>query len=139
MDETPAESSGIQEALRVAMTEMLAHAATGARVEESIRVGGLLITKIDRVLAENERDRADWEKDRGELRAAIARMEADLKRFADAKAALAQVEATQQQRAEAEAAAAETRWRARIAPAAAAIGVLLLILERLMDRLRGAP
>ena len=127
-------------ALQEAMRQMLAEAGTVAAMQAAIgEMRGDLARLKERVeahLADAAKDRDAFDTARDELRAALARLEADLRRFADAQAALAALEKARSDRDLADAAKAEARWKERGAMLATAAGVVALIAKEVVSWLR---
>lgn len=141
MDEAPAASaSALQEAMRQILADATAtatvNATTHTHVAEMRREQGELRARLDRHLAESERDRADTEQAMGELRAMVARIEAEVKRLADAKAALAAIERERIDHAAKVATLTEARWKERWAPLATGTGVIVLVVKEVIEWLR---
>ena len=127
-------------ALQEAMRQMLAEAGTVAAMQAAIgEMRGDLARLKERVeahLSDAAKDRDAFDTARDELRAALARLEADLRRFADAQAALAALEKARSDRDLADAARAEARWKERGAMLATAAGVVALIAKEVVSWVR---
>lgn len=127
-------------ALQEAMRQMLAEAGTVAAMQAAIgEMRGDLARLKERVeahLSDAAKDRDAFDTARDELRAALARLEADLRRFADAQAALAALEKARSDRDLADAAKAEARWKERGAMLATAAGVVALIAKEVVSWVR---
>ena len=127
-------------ALQEAMRQMLAEAGTVAAMQAAIGEmrGDLdrLKERVEAHLSDAAKDRDAFDTARDELRAALARLEADLRRFADAQAALAALEKARSDRDLADAAKAEARWKERGAMLATAAGVVALIAKEVVSWVR---
>lgn len=136
-DEAPATgTSALQDAVRQLLAEQQANAQTHAHIAEMRRSFEVVGARLDRHLAESERDRADTEQALGELRASFARIEAEVKRLADAKTAQVELERARVAREVETATVAAARWKERATMWAGIAGVVGLIAKEVVEWLR---
>lgn len=127
-----ADLSPMQEALRTLIAESGARQAVAELRADLER----LRERVERHLAEADKDRTDAERDRAELRAMLNRLEAELRRVADAHSAAAAVTTEQHKRSIADAESRAARWKERAAMVAAVGGVIGLAVKEVIQWLR---
>lgn len=127
------------DAMRAMVDEIRTAAATGAKVDAMVAQQQAHFAKIDRHLADSDRDRADFEAALAECRALGARLEADLRRMADAAAGAAAAEKARTEAVVRESTTKEAAWKEQGAALKfqgerwlALTGVVLLLLERVV-------
>lgn len=119
------------DAMRAMFAELHTAAATGAKVDGLAAQLQAHFAKLDRHLADSDRDRADFEAALAECRALGARLEADLRRLADAAAGAAAAEKARTDAVVRESTTKEAAWKVQGERWLALTGVVLLLLERL--------
>ena len=119
------------DAMRAMFAELHTAAATGAKVDGLAAQLQAHFAKLDRHLTDSDRDRADFEAALAECRALGARLEADLRRLADAAAGAAAAEKARTDAVVRESTTKEAAWKVQGERWLALTGVVLLMLERL--------